>query len=159
MTTDTWNGRMMTAANAHGTPDRGGRPAGLSTTDSAGNAPSARRAFSAPDLDHLDPAARIYELSGAFTDCRAAYEFLDRLRDELPTTHGTIVIDLEGVTQMTSCGVGILAAAWEAALDAGRPLVLTGMGRRLVRVMTATGLHDVIPSFATNAEALTAIKS
>jgi anti-anti-sigma factor len=103
-------------------------------------------------------AARVYALGGVFRDSKGAYAFLDELRHDVAAGAGAVVVDLRSVDQMTSCGVGILAAAYTATQNAGCPMALVGMRQRLVAVMRAVGLLSVIPNYETREQALTAIR-
>lgn len=103
--------------------------------------------------------AIVYDLSGTLTDSRAAYEFLNDLRERIPGGTGPIVIDLTHVRHMTSCGVGILASCLTSASNANRPLRIAGMSKRVESVMQVVGLLRVIPRFASRVEAISATSS
>lgn len=118
-----------------------------------------RTSLSARRLDDVDHSATVYALAGVFTDSKEAYAFLDRLRRDVQEGDGAMIIDLSGVTHMTSCGVGILAAAYGSTRDAGRPLALVGMSPRLLSVMRAVGLLSVVPHHETYEQAMAAIHS
>ena len=102
------------------------------------------------DLEQrTDPDATIYHISGTLTDSRAAFELLDKVREGLsggPTLH---LLDLTGVTHMTSAGVGIVAAAYTTAQREKKRLILVAPSSRVESILTVVGLWSMIEHFET----------
>jgi len=114
--------------------------------------------FTAREVQAADGGSRVYALAGVFTNCPPAYDFLNHLRAELGDIQGGVILDLTEVIHMTSGGVGMLAALFMAAREAGCPMFITGMHSRLTSIMKVTGLAPVIPSRETMDDALAAVK-
>ncbi len=108
----------------------------------------------------MDPReCRVYALSGLVSDHKDAYGFLERFRREVGLDAGPVIVDLTQVTHMTSCGVGILAAAYGSALNAGRAMALVGLGPRLQSLLRVVGLVPIIPCYETCDEAVAAMST
>ncbi len=104
----------------------------------------------------VDPKGRhvVIRLSGVLGETQASYGFLDEMRKDMGTLPPTIVISLHGVERMTSPGVGVIAATFTSAQNAGKRLVLVAVPKVHLRVLEVAGLTAVIPVKATEAEAL-----
>lgn len=61
------------------------------------------------------------------------------------------------IVHITSGGVGMLAALYTAARDAGRSLVLAQPGPRLSAILRVSGLLPIIPAYDSVEEASRAI--
>ncbi|GAA2980671.1 STAS domain-containing protein [Streptomyces fulvorobeus] len=70
--------------------------------------------------------------------------------------HHQLVLDLSDVGFCDSAGLSALIGIWHAAQGAGGTLALAAVPDRLMRVLTLTGLHTVLPAYATVADALAA---
>ncbi|MFD3872085.1 STAS domain-containing protein [Streptomyces sp. NPDC058623] len=70
--------------------------------------------------------------------------------------HHQLILDLTGVTFCDSAGLSALIGLWHAAQGAGGSLALAAVPDRLMRILTLTGLHTVLPIHDTAAKALRA---
>lgn len=68
--------------------------------------------------------------------------------------HHQLILDLTGVTFCDSSGLSALIGLWHAAQGAGGFLALAAAPDRLMRILTLTGLHTVLPIHKTAADAL-----
>jgi anti-sigma B factor antagonist len=105
-------------------------------------------------VEHESPKVVIYRLKGTLKDSSEAYVFLARLRNETRAGIPSFVINLQEVDNITSAGVGILAACYSSAVNAGRRICLTDLARRADAVLAAVGLLKVMESFATEEDAV-----
>jgi anti-anti-sigma factor len=101
-----------------------------------------------------NPPAVMWRLCGNFYDCKEAYAFLDAFRDDVKNSEAPIIVDLEAVDHMSSCGAGILAACYCSASNAKREMYLAGGSRRADAVLTVVGLTRVIETFPNREDAL-----
>jgi anti-sigma B factor antagonist len=69
---------------------------------------------------------------------------------------GTLVVDLSRTEFCDSAGLNVIVRAHQRAQHEGGELRLVAGGAHVVRLLTVTGLDQVIPSYATLAEALAA---
>lgn len=72
----------------------------------------------------------------------ATYQYLENAVEELDDRDDLerIVLDLTGVTYMSSCGIGLLMRLHNGAATKGRSLVLMGLGEAVRHVLQTTRL-------------------
>lgn len=98
--------------------------------------------------------AIVFRMSGVLGETQACYTFLDEVRKDVASFPPRIVVNLSGVQRMTSPGVGVLAACWSSAQNAGKKMCLAAVPKVALHVLMIAGLAGVIPVFPTEAEAL-----
>jgi anti-anti-sigma factor len=78
----------------------------------------------------------------------------ERLREAVRGAHRAVVLDCTRVSFLAACGVGLLVEIADEARAGGVTLRLVVQGRRLLRVLEATGADGRLPVAATVAEAV-----
>jgi anti-sigma B factor antagonist len=78
-------------------------------------------------------------------DLGSVPDFRDTLQ-RLVTLHvgTTVVVDLDGVTALDDCGLGLLLGAAALARDGGGELVIVGSASRVADRIRHTGLADIV---------------
>jgi anti-anti-sigma factor len=99
-----------------------------------------------------------WHLSGLLTNTKESYAFLEELRARLRTDPRAVILNLEKLEHITSAGVGIVAAAYTSAANAGVKLVIAAPPRQVEIVLNLVKLLSVIPNFASEEEALTYLR-
>jgi anti-anti-sigma factor len=100
---------------------------------------------------------RIYRLSGALTDSSESYAFLSRVRDDMAADDHAVLLQMEGLGQMTSAGVGVIAAIYTSARNANRLVALAALTRQSEMLLQIVSLNTLISVFKTEGEALGAL--
>jgi anti-anti-sigma factor len=100
--------------------------------------------------------AIVYRLSGVLGETQAVYELLEEVRRDIGKMPGRIIFSLKGVERVTSPGIGVLAACYTTAKNAGRTFVLAAVPKQTKSVLDVTGMSAVLTLFATEKDALTA---
>jgi anti-sigma B factor antagonist len=78
-------------------------------------------------------------------------ELLAAIKD---ATDRAIIVDLGAVTFIDATAVGVLMAARERLVQENRRLLVAGPSKKVRRTLELIGLDEVVPVFATVAEAL-----
>jgi anti-anti-sigma factor len=103
---------------------------------------------------HEGEPVLVWRLSGVLTSSKGSYDFLETLRARLQSEPRSVILDLEKVEHITSAGVGIVAAAYTSATNAGVKLVLTALPAQVETVLNLVNFLAVIEHFGTENEAL-----
>ncbi|MEV6525229.1 MULTISPECIES: STAS domain-containing protein [unclassified Longispora (in: high G+C Gram-positive bacteria)] len=69
----------------------------------------------------------------------------EQLHAALAEGHGPLVVELSAVDIIDAAGLGMLVAAQQKAVRAGRRIVLRGTPARFARLLRATRLDRVLP--------------
>ncbi len=109
--------------------------------------------------EHKDPKTVVYALSGPLTDTRECYELLDDVRGELKNGYLTIVLDLGKIARVTSSGIGLLAACFTSAKNAGGRMCLASVPEKTKILLELVQLWDIIGHYASQDEALAALRN
>jgi anti-anti-sigma factor len=109
--------------------------------------------------DQTAPGILIYRLKGLLTNAHETYEFLEELRLRLREESPRAVLNLEGVERITSGGVGIVAACFTSAVNAEGKLALAAVPKPVETILNIVCLLQVVPSFATEAQAVAAVQA
>ena len=83
----------------------------------------------------VESGVRVYRLSGVLTDSRDAYALIETLRAELRADSRAVLLDLSGVEQLTSAGVGMVATLYSSARNANVEFALSGLTARSRRLL------------------------
>lgn len=70
--------------------------------------------------------------------------------------HPYLILDLSGVGYCDSAGLSALIGIWHGAQDAGGSLALAAIPDRLMRMLTLTGVDNLLPHYPSTADALSA---
>ncbi|MBZ0267832.1 STAS domain-containing protein [bacterium] len=116
--------------------------------------PSRATCFTVREVEPSPEGVRIHRLGGIFTNEPRTYEFLEDLRADLKESADTVVLDLGDVVHLTSGGIGVLAALYSAARDAGRSFRLAAPGPRTMATLRVSRLLPIIPTFDSVEDAL-----
>jgi len=116
------------------------------------------RAFEARLHFYEDEPVLAWRLSGVLTSSKESYEFLEALRARLRSEPRPVVLDLAQVEHITSAGVGIIAAAFTSAKNAGVKLVLTSLPAQVKTVLQLVNFLSVIEHFGSEQEALNRLR-
>lgn len=96
----------------------------------------------------------VFRLHGPLGSDHEAYRFLDDLRDAAQAGQNRIVVNLAGVTRLSSPGVGIIAAAFTSVKQAGGSLTLAAIPRDCEAVLGIVGMMAILPHAATEIDAV-----
>lgn len=91
----------------------------------------------------------VFRLKGPFT-LSTMFAFQESLRE--PALKGTI-IDLSGVPYMDSAGLGVLLGQFAHTQRNGGKFALVGISQRVRTIFEITHTDEVLPIFATQADA------
>lgn len=105
-------------------------------------------------VEHEDPAAVVFRVSGILTDTKEAFDFLDEIRASIHKRVPVIVVNLKNVDHVTSAGVGVLAAAYTSAQRDGSKLCLVEVQDRSRQLLELVGLWAQVAHYDTEAGAL-----
>jgi anti-anti-sigma factor len=109
--------------------------------------------------DQAAPGILVYRLKGLLTNAPETYEFLEELRQRLREESPRAVLDLHGLERITSGGVGIIAACFTSAVNAEGKLALAAVPKPIEAILNIVCLLQVVPSFATEAQAIAALRT
>ncbi|MFE9123492.1 STAS domain-containing protein [Streptomyces sp. NPDC007172] len=90
---------------------------------------------------------------GGEMDYESAPFFRARLLAEIAQDERRVVLDLSAMAFCDSAGLNVLAEIWREAHVTGVVVVLACVAPSLRRMLSITGLSDVLPAYATVAEA------
>ena len=106
-------------------------------------------------VEHEDPPAVIFRVTGILTDTKEAFDFLDQIRLAIHEHAPRIVVNLKGVDHVTSAGAGVLAAAFTASRqDDETKFSLVEVSDRSRQLLVLIGLWAQVAHFDTEAAAL-----
>lgn len=103
------------------------------------------------DPDHL---AVVCHLKGKLVACHSGYELLEDICHEIGDGMKNIVLELSGLSRITSSGIGILAAMYTSSNCHGGKLVLVGVDDHLQHHLEVVQIWSMLDSAATIQEAL-----
>ncbi|MDN3266141.1 STAS domain-containing protein [Streptomyces sp. MA15] len=121
------------------------------------NHPHARKDVSThsdqPPAPHIDvrragAGHHLVTVRGAL-DLHTAHRLADVLRPLTLTDGHTVLLELSGVTFLDSTGLTCLIAAYRTARTAGTRIVLIAPSRPVHRMLTLTGVDQVLHSYPT----------
>jgi len=93
---------------------------------------------------------------GVLTDSRDSFAFIELVRMELRSKPRPVLLDLRGVGQLTSAGVGMVAAIDASAQNAKTALALSGLNPAPRRLLEIVHLLEFVATFKNEQEALAA---
>jgi anti-anti-sigma factor len=109
--------------------------------------------------DAKAPGVLVYRLKGLLTNAPETYAFLEELRERLREESPRAVLNLAGVERITSGGVGIIAACFTSAVNAGGRLVLAAVPKSVETVLNIVCLLNVVEGHATEDAAIAAVSA
>ncbi|HVP06391.1 MAG TPA: STAS domain-containing protein [Candidatus Acidoferrum sp.] len=108
--------------------------------------------------DRLDGDVAIIDLGGRLVSCEELRVFQDKIRAYLDSDVRRFVIDLSGVENTGSEGLGSLIAAYTSVRKADGRFVLANINN-VRNLLTITRLYGVFEAYGSRAEALKAVRS
>ncbi|MBN2172470.1 MAG: anti-sigma factor antagonist [Candidatus Krumholzibacteriota bacterium] len=99
----------------------------------------------------------VIELSGKIQGPPETEDFHDRIKDLVAKGHKRFLINLKGVSWLSSLGLGMLLAARATILKAGGRMCLAHVTDRIESIFMVTETLNYFDCHETEAEALTAI--
>ncbi len=100
--------------------------------------------FRAEHHGRSEPDVDVWRLSGALTNSKESYDFLEAVRAGMRERPRPVVLNLEKVDHATSAGIGIIAAAYTSAVNAGARLVLAALPKQVRTVLNILNLLSII---------------
>jgi anti-anti-sigma factor len=97
---------------------------------------------------------RVYRLAGVLTDSRDAARLIELVRSEMRSDPRSILLDLAGVELLTSAGVGMVAAIYTSAHNAGNAIALIGLNHRTRQILHVVRMLQFIREFEAEPQAL-----
>lgn len=107
------------------------------------------------ELD-ADSGVRVIRLSGIVTDSHAAYALIDEVRADLRVRARPLLLDLSHVDHLTSAGVGMIAALYTSASNAGTAIALAGLSTHARSMLRVVHLLPLLRTFDRVEDALRA---
>jgi anti-anti-sigma factor len=101
-----------------------------------------------------ESGTRIYSLQGDLHGGKDGYAFQNEVRGCYASGSCRVVIDLEQVARIDSCGIGILAAIAMSAQNSGGGLVLASLPERIERILGVTHFLTLVDHAGSVEEAL-----
>ena len=99
----------------------------------------------------------ILSCAGRIMFCEEASALRERVKELLGSTK-EIILNLTGVSNIDSGGLGTLVGLYSSARSSGADIKLTGLGPRLRDVLAITKLSTVFEVYDTEAQALAAFR-
>jgi anti-anti-sigma factor len=93
-----------------------------------------------------ESGAVIFSVVGNLHGTAEGYAFQDEVRNQFSAGTRKVIIDLNEVGRIDSCGIGILAAVAMSAQNAGSGLVLSSLPDRIVQVLGVTNFLEFVES-------------
>jgi anti-sigma B factor antagonist len=109
--------------------------------------------FSVEEHNHGD--ASVLAVSGEL-DLRTSPELEDRLSNAFDRGAELVILDLRGIEFMDSTGLRVLLSAHQRANESGRRFALVKGADQVERVLTLTGVRDLLTVVDAPEELLTA---
>jgi len=102
-----------------------------------------------------DDGVAIVHCTGRIMFGEEASGLRDHVKDLLKSTK-KVVLDMSGVTNIDSGGLGMLVGLYSSARSGGADIKLTGLGQRLRDVLSITKLSTVFEVYDSQQQALAA---
>ncbi len=112
--------------------------------------------FAYEKVEKPEADAVIYRMSGVLGEAHNCYEFLETFKTDLETAPSRILFNLQNLENMYSAGIGIVAASYTSAKEAGKLLMLVCLGETVCRTLTVSGVLPEVHAYDTEDEALAA---
>lgn len=112
--------------------------------------------FRVEKVDRPAADAVVYRLRGVMGEAHGCYEFMERFKESLAEAPPRIVIDLGGLENMYSAGVGIIAACFTGAREEGRTVLLCAVPPLVLRTLKITGILPEVEAYEDEQAALAA---
>lgn len=100
--------------------------------------------------------AVVYRMSGVLGDAHQPHDFHETFLAHLPSLPQRVVFNCEGVENLYSAGIGILANCFTEAKAAGKTMLLCCVPAHIQKILTLTGVMPILRAVETEAEALEA---
>ncbi|MCK4303955.1 MAG: STAS domain-containing protein [Candidatus Eisenbacteria sp.] len=104
-----------------------------------------------------DSKAVIFRLAGKLTSTKECYDFLESVRDDVHGGCTRIVFNLEKIDQVSSPGIGIIAACYTSTTNAGGSITIVAAPQRVGTLLEVVRLWDLFAHYDTEDEALEAL--
>lgn len=110
-------------------------------------------------VEHQDPKAVVYRLSGRLLGSTECYEFLEDVRDAVRSGCPRVILNLEKVNRAASAGIGILAACYTSVTNADGRMCVVAVPKSLRTLMKLVCLWDLLEKCDTEADAFEKLKA
>jgi anti-anti-sigma factor len=100
--------------------------------------------------------AVVYRMRGVLGDTQHCHDFHESFQAGLADSPARIVLNLGGLENLYSAGIGIIASCFTSGRAAGKRVVLCCCNSVIKRSLTLTGVMPLLPDFDTEDEAITA---
>ncbi|MBD3160801.1 MAG: STAS domain-containing protein [Candidatus Latescibacteria bacterium] len=110
-------------------------------------------------VERSAPAVVLYRLTGGLIGSPESYDFLEEIRAQAKRSDAPIVLNMEGLEQVNSTGVGILAACYTSVTNAGGKICLASVPKRLKTILDVVRLTDVLCVLGGEEEAIREVTS
>ena len=98
--------------------------------------------------------AVVFRLSGKLTDTKESYAFLEQVRGEIRKGVSLVLLNLEGIEYLSSAGVGILAACYTSAKNAGGRMAIAAASEGARKILEIVCLWEALKRYPSEEEAL-----
>jgi anti-anti-sigma factor len=98
--------------------------------------------------------AIVFRLAGKLTGTKECYEFLEDVREDVRAGHLSIVLNVEKIDQVSSPGIGIIAACYTSTTNAGGSMAVVGAPQRVRTLLEVVCLWDLLAHYDTEEQAL-----
>ena len=96
--------------------------------------------------DRADAGVLVFRLSGMLDSGPETYAFLEQVQFESRKGSARVVIDLGGISMITSAGVGIIAACYTSVSNAGGRMCIASVQGRAQTILNVVRILDVVPN-------------
>ncbi|MDF1701325.1 MAG: STAS domain-containing protein [Planctomycetota bacterium] len=98
--------------------------------------------------------AVIHRMSGVLGDAHQPHEFHQTFLAGLAEAPARIVLNLQGVENLYSAGIGIIANCFTEAKAVGKSVILCCVPANIEKLLTLTGVMPLLTAVENEAEAL-----
>ena len=105
-------------------------------------------------IAHDDLQAVVFRLEGNLTDSKESYAFLEEVRGEIQKGRPLVLMNLEKIEYLSSSGIGILAACYTSAKNAGGRMGIVAASDPARKILELVCLWDAIERFDSEEEGL-----
>ncbi len=100
--------------------------------------------------------AVVFRLSGKLTDTKESYAFLEQVRGEIKKGVSLVLLNLERIEYLSSAGVGILAACYTSAKNAGGRMAVAAVSDAARKILEIVCLWEALERYPSEEQALKA---
>jgi anti-anti-sigma factor len=110
-------------------------------------------------IEQGDPLVVVFRLKGRLIATKECLDFLEDVRKDVRRGHSRIVFNLEQIQQVSSTGIGIIAASYVSITNAGARMRVAGASETARKLLELVCLWPLLEHHDTEEEALAALRT